>query len=361
MNDNTALAPLPAPPTVLPVRRAPWTAWALVLLLPVSLGSATASWYAQQRMQQLESELVKRQQDSQGQAQEARVVARQAQEAVRDALARSAMLEARLAEVALQRTQIEDLIKSMSRSRDENLVVDIEAGLLLSMQQASLTGNAEPLVAALQTADERLARAQQPRLDHVRRAVAKDLDRLRSTRLTDLNTLAIKVDEAIRLVDELPLTSQAALNARQGQARSESAPGQLAQAPVPGTWPDRLLHWSAQASHLVWTEAQGLIRVTRISRPEAMLIAPDQGFFLRENIKLRLLNARLNLLSRQTGNAAADLQAAQASISHYFDSDSAKTRLLRTLLAEVAKQSPQSQVPRPDDTLAALTALTGGR
>lgn len=374
MTDNTALAPLPAP-IVLPPRRTPWTTWALLLLLPVSLGSAATAWYAQQRMHQLETELVKRQQDSQAQAQEARLVAKQAQDTVRDFGARSAMLEARLAEVALQRTQVEDLIKSMSRSRDENLVVDIEAGLLLAMQQASLTGNAESLMAALQTSDERLARAQQPRLDQVRRAVAKDLDRLKGTRLTDLTTLAIKVDEAIRLVDELPLISQAALNtpahASVATAGSPaSAPGHKAHAapqaaPAPSaaasTWPDRLMHWSARASNVVWTEAQGLIRVTRITRPEAMLIAPDQAFFLRENLKLRLLNARLNLLSRQTGNATSDLQAAQNSVTRYFDAQSAKTRLVQNLLTEVTRQSPQSQVPRPDDTLAALTAVAGGR
>ena len=42
----------------------------------------------------------------------------------------------------------------------------------------------------------------------------------------------------------------------------------------------------------------------RIDQPEAMLLAPDQAFFLRENLKLRLLNARLALLARRVRRRA---------------------------------------------------------
>jgi 2-dehydro-3-deoxyglucarate aldolase/4-hydroxy-2-oxoheptanedioate aldolase len=45
-----------------------------------------------------------------------------------------------------------------------------------------------------------------------------------------------------------------------------------------------------------------------------MLIAPEQAFFLRENLKLRLLNARLALLSRQFDTAQADLSDALAAL-----------------------------------------------
>jgi uroporphyrin-3 C-methyltransferase len=111
----------------------------------------------------------------------------------------------------------------------------------------------------------------------------------------------------------------------------------------------------------VWNETRGLVRLTRISRPEAMLISPDQGFFLRENLKLRLLNARLALLSRQTAVASADLQTIQASLPRYFDTQSRKTQLLQSMLADVSAQAQQTTVPRPDDTLAALATVSGGR
>ena len=156
-------------------------------------------------MQSLEQELVRRQQDSQTQATEAALLARQAQELSRDAVAKAALLDARVAEVAQQRGQYEELILSLSRSRDENLLADIEAAVRVAMQQAAITGGAEPVVGALRAADERLARVGQPRLDAVRRAIGRDVDRIKAVGVSDLATLAAKLDEGVRLVDDAPL------------------------------------------------------------------------------------------------------------------------------------------------------------
>ena len=97
--------------------------------------------------------------------------------------------------------------------------------------------------------------------------------------------------------------------------------------------------------------------MTRIDHPEAALIAPEQAFFLRENLKLRLLNARLALLSRQFDTAQVDLREAQAMLDRYFDARSRKLSQTVELLRQVQGQSRQVSVPRPDDTLAALSAV----
>ena len=251
----------------------------------------------------------------------------------------------------------------MSRSRDENLLVDIEASLRVAVQQSVMTGSAEPLVASLQTADDRLSRAQQPRLEPVRRAVAKDLDRIKATRMADLSTLAIRLDEAIRLIDEIPLVSERALGKSpvshplQTGEQAEKA----ASSNTGSGWSERVLKWGQQAGVVAWQEARTLVRVTRIDRPEAMLIAPEQAFFLRENLKLRLLNARLALLSRQTATALSDLQAAQSMVKRFFDVQSRKAQIVEGLLNEVLSQGVQTQTPRPEDTLAALTTLAATR
>ncbi|MDE2401588.1 MAG: uroporphyrinogen-III C-methyltransferase [Burkholderiales bacterium] len=354
-------------------------------MLVLSLVSATGlwlAWTAQKKVQSLELELVRRQQDSQGQAAEARLLAKQAQDISREAAARTALLESRLAEVTLQRSQVEELVKSMSVSRDESLVADIEGALRAALQQSALTGSAEPLVSALQSADTRISRAHQPRLDSVRRAVAKDLDRLRATRVADLSSLTIRLDEGIRLVDELVLISQPVDQA--GRAVARPAASALIAPPTPATKARptaraashpasaadptekpslgaELLDWSRGTAHTFWDEAKALVRITRIRQPEAILIAPDQSFFLRENLKLRLLNARLALLSRQSASAVADLNSAQVALSKYFDPQSRKTQLLQSLLSDVAGQSTQITVPRPDDTMTALAAVASGR
>ena len=150
-----------------------WIAAGAVLLAALCAAAVMYAWNTQQRVKGLEQQLVKRQEDSGAQAAEAQMLAKQAQESSRDAAAKLALLEARVAEVALQRTQLEELIQSLSRSRDENLLADIESAIRVAMQQTAITGSAEPLVVALKQADERLARQNQPRLEGVRRAIVQ--------------------------------------------------------------------------------------------------------------------------------------------------------------------------------------------
>jgi uroporphyrin-3 C-methyltransferase len=268
--------------------------------------------------------------------------------------------------VAIQRTQLEDLIQSLSRSRDENVLVDIDAGLRVAQQQAAITGSAEPLVAALKQADDRLARYSQPRLEGVRRAIARDIDRVKAVGVADISALSIKLDEAIRLVDELPLLSQA--EARKEPAKPVLAAAKPAAHSASGTASEKSTGWASTLSdgwsgmvERVWGETRTLVRVTRIDHPDAMLLAPDQAFFLRENLKLRLLNARLALLSRQFDTVQADLQGAQAALDRYFDRSSRRTAVAADLLKQVGASARQVSLPRPDDTLAALAAATAGR
>lgn len=368
MNDvtQTPLPPAanePVVPTAAP-RRSRWVLVLVALLALVVAVSLGLAWSAQQRVRKLEQELVRRQQDSQTQSAEARLLAKRADETARESAAKVTLLEARLAEVSIQRTQLEDLIQSLSRSRDENVLVDIDAGLRVAQQQATITGSAEPLVAALKQADDRLARYAQPRLEGVRRAIARDIDRVKAVGVPDIAALSIKLDEAIRLVDELPLLSQAeprkearpATSAPKAAAKGASAP-----ASAPAGWASAVSdRWNGLMQTL-WGETRTLVRVTRIDHPEAMLVAPEQAFFLRENLKLRLLNARLAVLSRQFDTVQTDVQSAQQALERYFDRSSRRTGVAGDLLKQVAAGSRQVGLPRPDDTLAALAAATAGR
>jgi len=335
-------------------------------LTALSLAALVLAWQGQSRVHALEEELVRRQAQSQGEAQEARNVAKQSQDLTRDTAAKVALLDARLAEVALQRGQLEELMQSMSRSRDENVLGDLDSALRVALQQTSITGSAEPLVAALKQADERLQRYKQPRLDGVRRAVARDLDRVKAVSVVDVATLSIKLDEVSRLVDELPLLSVAERDPEANSPARMPHSSRAARAAAPGkpaSNPEGWEAWVQQArqqwdsvSSQAWQEAKSLLRVTRIKSPEAALLAPEQSFFLRENIKLRLLNARLALLSRQFETSQTDLREALGVLDRYFDGRSRKVQVAVDLLRQVSGQARQVTVPRPDDTLAALSA-----
>ena len=331
-----------------------------------SVAAITLALLGQQRIKSLEQELVRRQQDSQGQAIEARAMAQQAQEVARAAETKLTLLDGRVAETALQRSQLEELIQQLSRSRDENVLADVDAAIRVAVQQSAITGSAEPLAAALRQSEERLARMNQPRIERVRRALSRDLDRVRAVAVSDIASLTIKLDEAVRSVDELPLLAQPErkpVAAPRPGARAASVPASAASAPgLSATgWLAWLQAQGAWIGERVWGEVKSLVRVTRIDNPEAMLVAPEQAWFLRENLKLRLLNARLALLSRQFDTAQSDLRDAQSSLDRYFDRSARRVVVTADLVRQVAGQARQISLPRPDETLAALAAAQAGR
>jgi uroporphyrin-3 C-methyltransferase len=376
----------------------------LLLALVIALSALGLSGLLWQKLDFTQQELARRSQDSGAVAVEARTLASQAEALTQELQARLSVAEVRLSEVSLQRTQLEELMLTLSRSRDDNLVQDLESALRLAQQQTELTGSAQPLISALQAADQRIARAAQPRLNPVQRAIARDIERIQAASLADIPAMALRLDELARQVDEWPLLNQVggprsplgaaspaegrsaplpaalsaapperaaddateAVGAQAGGATpepaSEEAPGQEA-SPGQG-WVRVAEAWTAWWS-TVWQEVsrsgRELVRVSRIDRPEAVLLAPEQSFFIRENIKLKLLNARLGLLARHKASSQVDLLAIESALARYFDAGSPQVRGAQAAVAQLRQDLLEGELPRPDDTLAALNAAAGGR
>jgi uroporphyrin-3 C-methyltransferase len=356
----TALPDEPTPeasaPVIAPVTRSVSPAETAQLLSRIGLGllalvavvALVMAFTLGQKLDSMQEQLARQSGDSLAQATEARALARQAQETVRDTAARLALAETRIADVALQRSQLEELMQSLSRSRDENLVVDIDSAIRLALQQAEVTGNVEPLLAALKAGDQRIARAAQPRLAPLQRAMQRDADRIRTIASGDSGEGLQKVDELMRLVDDLPT-----LNAVPVRGASENT---ALAGVIPADAP-----WWQRALLMVRQEAQSLLRVSRIDRPEAALVAPEQAFFLRENLKLKLLSVRLALLARQVDTTRTELAAVSATLNKYFDPTSRRTQAAATLLQQLQAQVKATTPPRVDDTLAALATAAAGR
>ena len=318
-----------------------------LVVVGLALVALLVSGLLWQKLASIQEQLARQSADAGAQATEARATARQAQELAMETAAKLAVTEARLSEVSLQRSQLEELMQSLSRSRDENLVVDIESAVRLAQQQAQLTGSLEPLLAALRSAELRVTRAAQPRLTPLQRAIARDVARIKATALADTPALLVKLDELVLLADDLPIA-----NAMPTPHANET----LKRKPE-----ETVTNWWVRLGLLVRDEVRNLVRVSRIEDPDAALLSPEQSFFLRENLKLKLLNARLGLLSRQIDSVRSDLGTASVSLGRYFDASSRKTQTASALLQQVRGQLKALELPRVDDTLAALATAAAGR
>lgn len=322
----------------------PWLVWALGAVAVLALVLSALLW---QRLGRMQEQLARQSQDAGQQSLEAKAWAKQAQDTVKDNTARLGLIEGRLGEVALQRGQLEELIQSLSRSRDENLVVDIDSGLRMAQQQAQLTGSTEPLMATLKSAQQRLQRAAQPRLAPVQRAIDKDLERLRALQTPDIPGLLMRLDEGVAQIDALVLANQ--------------APATVSASPAPAVQASAWPAWLSKGVQEVLEPMRDLVRISRVNAPEALLLSPEQSFFLRENLKLKLLNARLGLLSRQYEAVRADLAQTAAAVRRYADPGSRKTMALLQLLDQAQQQLQKGESPRLDASLAALATAAAGR
>ena len=329
----------------------------------MAMVSAVLLW---QKLSGIQEQLARQSADTSEQAIEAKATAKQAQELARATAAHLALTDGKLNEVALQRSQLEELMQSLSRSRDENLVVDIDSAIRLAQQQAQLTGSVQPLLTALRAAEARLAKVSQPRLAPLQRALTRDIERVNTASVKDTPGLLIRLDELARWVDDLPLANAVSGSEPKPPAPEPATTSSWARAVSASWWEGVLL--------AVWEEARSLVRVSRIDRPEAGLLAPEQSYFLRENLKLRLLNAahssiaylgllnaRLALLTRHHEAARQDLTQVQRDLERYFDVGSRRGQAAQAALRQVLADSKQVELPRIDDTLAALATAAAGR
>jgi uroporphyrin-III C-methyltransferase len=356
-----------------------WLALGAVVVATVAV---TLAWQARDRLQRLEAELVRRQQASTEAVAEARLNARQAQELARDASTKAALQDLRLAELTAARDEVDDVLQAVTRSRDENLMAELDAGLRIALHQAAITGSADAVLLTLRHAEDRLARASGPAIDRVRRAVAADLERIKAGVPADPARLAERLDETLRSVDGLPLLAQAMPPAAGAPAPAARAPRPAAPGAAPGPAASSMsgaasgvaagpvpdggtrADWRTIAGRWwdrTWAEVRALVRLTPIDHPEAALLAPEQALFVRENLKLRLLGARVALLSRRFDSAQADLAAARELLERYFDRRARTVQNALDTLRQVGAQAHTPPLPRPEATLAAIAAATGGR
>jgi len=392
MNTDTPEIPSPSlvatpppnavPAAVVPARRSGLWLTALAMVLSVlALAMAGLLW---QKLGFTQKELARRSQVTETQSTETRALATQAEAQVQELQARLTVAEVKLSEVSLQRSQLEELMLALSRSRDDNLVQDIESALRLGQQQTQLTGSVQPLLAALQAADARISRAAQPRLNPVQRAIARDVQRIRGTAVADVPSLVQRLDELARRVDQWPVPNDVGPRAVVGKgaaprqvqpapaSRGSVASKPMVNAPAPieavepvlTGWDRVALRWTSfwrQVWDDVTRSGRELVRVSRIDRPEAALLAPEQAFFLRENIKLRLLNARLGLLARQMDSVQDDLKGIDAALARHFDTTAPEVVAAQAAVTQLRAELVVVALPQPEESLAALAVAAGGR
>jgi len=341
MSETEPAAPAPAPGAPR-LRRL-----ALVALIAASaaLLVAALSWLeARSRIGATQDELARRLRDIESDAREARALARQAQEASREAQVKIAQLESRLAESQSQQLALEALYQDLSRNRDEWQLAEVEQVLAIASQQLQLARNVRAALLALQLAEARLSRSDRPQFAPIRRALARDVERLKAVPAVDFPAMAMRIDNLIAAIDTLPLAFEERTE-RSAEAKEPSREG----------------GFLARLGAEVWQEISQLVVVRRMGAAEPPLLPPSQAYFVRENLRLRLLNARVSLLARDESGYREDLRAATAWLQRYFDARSKQTAEAAAQLKQLSGISLNFEMPSISESLDAVRAYKSRR
>src|SRR3954466_10517648 len=197
-----------------------------VIVVVLAAGLGALSWLdARHRIATTQEELARRLREIESDAREARSVARQSQEALRESQSRLAQIESRVAESQSQSLALEALYQELSRNRDEWQLAEIEQVLAIASQQLQLARNVRAALLALQLADSRLARTDRPQFAPIRRALARDIERLKAVPAVDFAAMTSRLDSLIAGVEGLPLAFDERLE--RGAAPKDAAAAQL--------------------------------------------------------------------------------------------------------------------------------------
>ena len=248
-------------------------------------------------------------------------------------------LENRFAETQNQRVALEAMYTEFSRSRDERVLAEVEQVLLIANQQLRLARNIKGALLALENADSRLQRADSAQFSQARRAIQADIDQLKSAPVVDVTGMGVRLDNISNQLDVWPMLMH---------ERPAPAP-----APTPSSAPPKE---GGVAGFLreFWQDARNLVRIQRITHEEAPLLTPTQTYFLKENLRLRLLSARVSLSGQDEASYKSDLRQCIAWIDRYFDVRDKKVELGQTTLKQLADSDLSIQLP---DLQASLEAV----
>ena len=321
---------------------------------------AMQAWTSHSRINTLRRDMAQSLQKGNAVNAETAALAREVSDMTKELQIKVGVLESRQSEAQTQQLALEQLYQDLSKNRDEWALSEVEQVLNTASQQLQLAGNVQGALIALANADRSLGRSDKPQFLNIRRAIGADIERLKAMPAVDLAGVALRLDNVIAQVDTLPMLSdeKPLLPAApvRSTRRGANVAGNGAAEPAPDNLSlgQRMIQTWRNWSQEMWDDVRQLVRVRSVDTPEALMLSPTESFFVRENLKLRLLNARLALLSRNEATFRDDLASSQEILLKYFDTRSRATQSAQAALRQVQANNLTIEMPTLSESLNAV-------
>ncbi len=319
------------------------------LLVIVALLALALQWFnARQQFKQIEKSLSHQLDDQRTTNQQSLNVAKQAEERSLQANARTVVLEQKLAESQNQQEALQTLYDELAGNQEKSVISEVEQLLTLANQQLQLANNIKSALTALQTADARLENIESSQARQLRTSIAQDMQHLQNAPNVDVTGMSIKLNQLATSIDFLPLLSEKLSQKALFISPSDNKP--LQAVPL-----NTITKFSYNFLNEFWQDIKNLIKIKRIDQTEVSLLSPSQVFYVRENIKLRLLTARIALLQRDQTTYRADLKIVDESLRHHFLTRDQRTQ---TALANLKSLTSSNIVIETPDITSSINLVS---
>ena len=330
-------------------RLEPWLKRAPVLLAVLALVAAFSLW---QKLINIQEALAQQSATANQQAAEALALSKQASTLAQDATARLTLAQTRLNELSAQRNQVDELLQSLTKAKDDNLIMEIDSALRAAQQQSQLSGTVQPMLVALGVAQQRIKRANVPRLVPLAMSMERDAQRIQQTRVLELPVVLSQLDQVQDTIKNLALLGDAlpsdSLNAGEGQVGLS-----WASAVSQGQW--RELLWD------VWHELRSLVQISKVSSEEVLMLSPDQRELVRQQLRMHVLAARMNVVARQIDAAQDDLTRMTQLVQRHVNLKTPQSKTMMSVVESVQQSLKNHTMPSMTESFAALNTLQAGR
>jgi uroporphyrin-3 C-methyltransferase len=238
------------------------------------------------------------------------------------------------------RVNLTNLIRNKEHLRNDWLLAEAEYLVQLANHRLLLEKDVTTAAVALKAADTRLAEVADPALLPIRKILAKDLQTLNNIPTIDLAGLSVTLSALSNNISNLPLNTPDPKTHKISQTEKTSASTEVKSV--------------KDLPAAIWKDIKSLIVIRNHEKPLQPLLAPEQHFFLVQNIGLLLEQSRLALLNGHNEIYQERLATTVKWLNQYFDTEHNVTRNMLSSIAELQKFDIDPTLPDISSTFSAI-------
>jgi len=197
-----------------------------------------------------------------------------------------------------------------ARNRADWLMAEAEYLMHLANQRLTLEQDVRGAEAILMSANQVLAENDDPGLLMVRKALANEILALQQTKTADIEGLYVGLSAMIKSLDRL--NARAFLSQKAGDVQSIEVAQSIAVAV------ENSFSWHGLWKE-IWKDLQKVFIIRRLDHSVGPLLAPEQSYYLKQNLRLMFEQASLSILDRNQITYQDSLEKSSLWLNSYFD------------------------------------------